>query len=98
MYFYHQHTSKLYNLVHEITCDRKGCRNNQYIGETMKPVKERFSQHLSAVRSTNENIKQTAVGEHFNLPGHSTANMKLTILQKCRQNSSLYRNLENHFL
>ena len=85
------------NLVYAITCDRQGCRNNQYIGETMKQLKERFSQHLSAVRSTNENIKQTAVGEHFNLPGHSTANMKVTVLEKCRQNSSLYRKARESF-
>ncbi len=57
----------------------------------MKQLKEKFSQHLSAVRSTIENINKTAVGEYLNLPGHSTANMKVIVLEKCRQNSSLYR-------
>ena len=45
----------------------------------MKQLKEKFSQNLSAVRFTNKNIKETAVGEYLNLPGHSTAKMKVTV-------------------
>jgi hypothetical protein len=92
-----QVTCDTQNLVYVIACDKRECRYIQYIGETSKKLKERFSQHLSCVRSTNENLKQTAVAEHFNLPAHSSANMKVSVLEKCIQNSAMYRKCRESF-
>ena len=32
-------------------------------------------------------------GKHFNLPGHSMTNMKLSVLEKCKLDSSNYRKI-----
>jgi hypothetical protein len=85
------------NLVYVITCDRRECKYTQYVGETGKQLKERFKQHLDCVRSQNENLNKTAVGEHFNLPGHSVANMKVSVIENCRQESAMYRKCRESF-
>ena len=64
------------NVIYCITC--KKCKV-QYIGESEKSLKERFSQHLGYVY--NEHLNQ-ATGEHFNSKGHSVADMEVTILEK----------------
>ena len=85
------------NLVYVITCDKKECKHKQYIGETGKQLKERFKQHLDCVRSQNENLNKTAVAEHFNLPGHSVANMKVSVIENCKQESTMYRKCRESF-
>ena len=44
-------------------------------------------EHIGYVRNK---ILSRATGEHFNLPGHSTHNMKFTILEKVRSVDPLY--------
>jgi len=90
-------TCETQNVVYIITCNRKECKYIQYIGETGKKLKQRFNQHLAYVRSTNENQKPTATGEHFNLPGHSIDNMKVSILEKVSQDSITYRKIRESF-
>jgi len=90
-------TCETQNVVYIITCNRKECKYIQYIGETSKKLKQRFNQHLAYVRSTNENQKPTATGEHFNLPGHSIDNMKVSILEKVSQDSITYRKIRESF-
>ena len=43
--------------------------------------------------------KQTdkATGEHFNLPGHSVANLKVSIIEQVKFNSDLYRKEREEF-
>ena len=69
-------TCKSTNLIYCISC--QNCRM-QYIGETERSLQERFSEHKQYVTS-----RQTtkATGLHFNLPGHSISDMKVTILEK----------------
>ena len=62
------------NVVYVITCNKRECKYVQYVGETGKKLKDRFSQHLGHVISTNANQNQTTTGEHFNLPGHNISN------------------------
>ena len=64
------------NLVYCINCDR--CCE-QYIGETSKTLAQRFSQHCGYVR--NKELPN-ATGAHFNLPRHTIADMKVTIVEK----------------
>ena len=49
----------------------------QYIGQTSKSLRERAKQYLGYV---NKNVEAT--GRHFNLPGHSKWDLKVTVLEK----------------
>ena len=60
----------------------------RYIGETKRIMKFRFAEHRGYV--TNQ-ILSTPTGEHFNLPGHSIADMNMLILEKVRSQDDLYR-------
>ena len=73
------------NLCYAITCGVTRCAQ-QYIGQTSKSLKERFSQHLGYV---DRNIEAT--GKHFNLSGHSTSDMGVTILEKIRSKNVWFR-------
>ena len=48
--------------------------------------------HLADHRSyiTNK-VESKATGAHFNLPGHSLANLKVTILEQIKVNDEAYR-------
>ena len=82
------------NLVYIISCDKPACKFIQYVGETGKKLKERFSQHLQNVKSEN---CTTSTGEHFNLPNHSIANMNVSIVEKCCNDSKMYRKIRESF-
>ena len=60
----------------------------QYIGETERSLQERFSEHKQYV-TTRQTSKAT--GLHFNLPGHSVSDMKVTILEKVHSQDPLVR-------
>ena len=95
--FFTSHSSSFKNTIYIITCNKKECRNIQYIGESDKKLKQHFAQHLACVRLTNEDQKPTATEEHFNLPGHSINNMKVSILEKVNQDSIAYRKIRESF-
>ena len=67
---------KTKNIIYCITC--KKCKI-QYIGESERTVKERFSEHLGYVN--NANFYQ-ATGAHFNSKGHSVSDMRITVIEK----------------
>ena len=73
------------NLVYCISCDK--CPE-QYVGETEKTLAVRFAQHRGYAR--NKKLDK-ATGHHFNLPGHSMANMKVTVLEKVKSNDPQMR-------
>ena len=50
-----------------------------YIGETKNSIGDRMSDHVGYARS--KKLDQTT-GWHFNQPAHSSANMKITILEE----------------
>ena len=64
------------NVCYAITCGVARC-SQQYIGQTSKSLRERFSQHIGYV---DKNIEAT--GKHFNLPGHDKSDMKATVVEK----------------
>ena len=64
------------NICYAITCGVTRC-SQQYIGQTSRSLKERFRQHQYYVDKNME-----ATGKHFNLPGHSKSDMKVTVLEK----------------
>ena len=66
----------------------------QYIGESGRKFKDRFSEHIGYVKS---GIISQPTGQHFNLPGHSIANMKATLLEKYEKNTATFRKLRESF-
>ena len=64
------------NICYAISCDVPRC-GQQYIGQTSKSLKERFGQHLGYV---DRNVEAT--GKHFNLPGHSKCDIRVTVVEK----------------
>ena len=79
------------NLVYCISCDR--CLE-QYVGETEKTLSQRFAQHRGYVN--NQKLDQ-ATGEHFNLPGHSLSDMKVTILEKLHSDDPNMRKIRESY-
>ena len=81
------------NVVYMIECDKEGC-TEKYIGETKRSLRSRFADHRGYVKG-----KQTekATGMHFNLPGHSVTNMKVSIIEQVKYNSDLYRKEREDF-
>ena len=75
------------NIIYAIQCTKENCQL-AYIGETKRQLKYRIADHKSYIKS--ENIEQ-ATGEHFNLPGHSISNMKVTIVERVKKNDDQYR-------
>ena len=57
----------------------KKCKWAQYIGETQETLETRIGQHLGYI-SRHEQDKPA--GRHFNLKGHSAADMEVQVLEK----------------
>ena len=66
------------NLTYIIEC--KKCEK-QYIGETKRTLRERFTEHRQATNNPCHANSGAEVLTHFNLPGHSTADMKVIPLE-----------------
>ena len=76
-----------YNLVYMIECTKERC-HQKYIGETERPLKDRISEHIGYVRTKKTN---QAAGYHFNLPGHSLGDFKVTGLERVVKPDVEYR-------
>jgi hypothetical protein len=84
------------NIVYCITCTKPQCKLIQYIGETGRRLKDRFSQHIGYVKKPD--LLQPT-GAHFNLPGHDVSHMKISVIEQCNVNSRMYRQTrESHFI
>ena len=64
------------NILYCISCDKCSL---QYIGESERTLKERFSEHKGYVVN---NMRNKATGEHYNQKGHKVSDMKITIIEK----------------
>ena len=62
-----------------IKCTKNGCKENIYIGESERSMKERIQEHIQYIKSEN---KSQATGYHFNQPGHSLHDMEVTGIEK----------------
>ena len=73
-----------------------GCRKcpQQYIGETERTLKERFSEHKGYVNTNNQS---KATGVHFNTKGHSVADMEITVIQKIFSQDPMFRKQREKF-
>ena len=71
-------TCKSNNLTYMIEC--KKCKK-QYIGETKRSLRERFTEHRQATNNSDHASASAAVPTHFNLPSHSVKDMLLIPLE-----------------
>ena len=77
------------NLIYLINCNK--C-NLQYIGQTSRKLKERFTDHFSNIKT----YKNTAISIHFNQPSHTINNFTITPLQTIKmQTNTNYLNKKN---
>ena len=73
------------NIVYVIECDK--CEE-KYVGETKRTLRKRLAEHRGYVLNKQLDI---ATGAHYNSPGHSVANMKISVIEQVKQQSDLYR-------
>ena len=74
-----------FNVIYLLECKR--CRL-RYIGTTGRQLKHRLAEHRGYI--TNQ-VVNTATGAHYNLPGHSLADLKVTILEQTKSSDEDYR-------
>ena len=65
-----------------------------YIGETKIMLKSRLPDHHFYVSSKDTD---KATGAHFNMPGHTLANLRVTVIEQTRGKSSAYRKEREHY-
>ena len=75
-----------FNVVYAICCKKDNCKQ-VYIGETRRIFKFRLDNHRGYVNNSLDN----ATGFHFNQPGHSLADLSVTVLEQVRKSSNAYR-------
>jgi hypothetical protein len=66
---------KTNNIIYLISCNL--C-NQQYVGETSRPLADRVNTHLSCIRTN----KDTPVGLHFNMADHSLSHFAITGIER----------------
>lgn len=66
---------KTSNIIYLISCNL--C-NQQYVGETSRPLADRVNTHLSCIRTN----KDTPVGLHFNMADHSLSHFAITGIER----------------
>ena len=82
-----------FNVIYLIQCNKDSCRQ-KYIGETGRIFKFRLDEHRGYI--TNK-VESQATGRHFNLPGHSLANLEATVIEQVQTNTEAYRKQREHF-
>ena len=87
-------TCQSHNIVYMISCQKENCLQN-YIGESERKLKDRISEHIGYIRTRN---KTQATGYHFNLAGHSLADMKVTALEIVNSTDPMYRKERESYL
>ena len=66
------------HVIYVISCDKCG---SIYVGQTFRTIRERFLEHRSNVnhyKNHPDAEPRSQVAVHFNLPGHSKDNMKIS--------------------
>ena len=86
-------TCESYNVVYMIECSKESCKL-RYIGHTGRALKYRLAEHRGYA---NNAIVSKATGSHFTLPGHSQANIKITVLEQVKRNEKAYREVREQY-
>ena len=89
-------TCKSNNLTYMIEC--KKCKK-QYIGDTKRSLRERFTEHRQATNNSDHASASAAVPTHFNFPSHSVKDMLLIPLElQVTNNPSRRKAREAYFI
>ena len=75
------------NCVYLIECKKENCKA-KYVGETKRTIKDRLADHRGYIKNEKQ---ETTTGEHFNSPGHSLSDLKITVLEVVKKKDDLYR-------
>ena len=67
--------------------------HERYLGESERKLSKRISEHLTYIRTCD---MTQPTGHHFNLPGHSLADLKVLVIEKVKKNDTLYRKEREH--
>ena len=86
-------TCESFNVVYMIECDIDSCKA-RYIGHTGRALKYRLAEHRGYA---NNAIVSKATGSHFTLPGHSQANIKITVLEQVKRRDRAYREIREQY-
>ena len=70
-----------------LECKKDQCKK-RYIGTTGRQLKDRLADHRGYI---SNQVETKATGAHFNLPGHSLADLLVTILEQTRHHNEEYR-------
>ena len=86
---------KTQGVIYRITCNK--CPLFVYIGETGRPLKQRFSEHY---RDAAQKDPTKPCGKHFSLPGHSESNMSAIAIEKVlpKDDILLRKRIENYWI
>jgi hypothetical protein len=76
-----------YNVVYLIECEKENCKE-RYIGETGRLLRHRLADHRGYI---SNKVTSQATGLHFNLPGHSLADLRVTVLEQVKKHDIEYR-------
>ena len=76
-------------VVYSVTCNKQSGECGkvgglQYVGNTTRPGKVRFGEHLGSVTQPCQESTTKPVGVHFRSPGHTHANMVFLPVEKIR--------------
>ena len=86
-------TCESYNLVYMLQCQKF---EKNYIGSTIRQLKHRVAEHRGYI---SNQVTSRATGAHWNLPGHSLAHLKITVLEQSRSRDEEYiREREKYFI
>ena len=100
-------TAATHHITSHITCSTKNlmymiqCNHChlQYIGETKRPLKDRFNEHRCPVDKTNIKSRSTTVAEHFlSHPDYCYTDKQLIPLELIHSSRSSIRKARGSFL
>ena len=75
-----------HNIIYLVTCTKPDCQQ-QYVGETGRKHKDRCPEHLRDIK----NASDVPVSVHFRLPGHTTKNFSVQVIEHCRKENTPFR-------
>ena len=87
-------TCNAFNVVYIIECTKENCTENRYIGETKRNLHFRLAEYRGYV--VNQ-VTTQATGAHFNKPGHSVENLRISVIEQIKKQSDLYRKEREEF-
>ena len=99
------HTGEVISIIQNITCTDQGCLyllsctkntcRKQYVGETGRSLYVRFKEHKDSAETADT---PCPVGQHFQLPGHSTRDMVMVPLELVRGDKATRKQRERNLI